>query len=424
MTNSRPKFETIARLALATLLVLVFTGWTTYVYLGETLITSMYEQHSISLFNVDQTVRKSHTVPELLRLTQHALALFSAVVALAIASWSFRHQLSRFLSATTLSAAIRRLRPEALPLSVTIGCSFVCFLSLYRLSYEADWYNISEAMAFTIDPPYRHRILFVLFANLVRLLTQLPVATCFFVSQLLAIILVMHSMRKWAALFVPRDVAVTAQLLLVAMLVPTFSYRTFYDIAIVFFYTMCLWLLFKRRWAAYLLLFTVGTLNHEVALLLVFPATAIAHGSGMARWRLLSFVVLQVVAYAAVRGALFYFLPVSRAWSGGRVWTNLEMVFHFYERPNQLIETAILWVWFSGAFLAIKRAPKDLWRAVVLLPVLLIVIGLFGRINEARLFNPFIPVAIGLILCGIWTQRSELGPQGAREAPQAQPRMG
>ena len=58
-------------------------------------------------------------------------------------------------------------------------------------------------------------------------------------------------------------------------------------------------------------------------------------------------------------------------------------------------------LWFLAAgCLGFRRAPQDLRRATILLPLLLGSTVLVGQINEARQFVAFIPIAIGLILCG------------------------
>ena len=148
-------------------------------------------------------------------------------------------------------------------ISLWLACCWTCFLILYQAGSERPWYRIQDIMALTGDPPFQHRMLFVWIAQAVQ--AVLPSATylkCFYISQILAILLSFYFIRKWAELFAPRKLAFAAQPLLAVMLMQTITYYTFYDIAIVFFYTICLTTLFQRRFFPYLVFFGLGTLNH------------------------------------------------------------------------------------------------------------------------------------------------------------------
>jgi hypothetical protein len=55
--------------------------------------------------------------------------------------------------------------------------------------------------------------------------------------------------------------------------------------------------------------------------------------------------------------------------------------------------------WYVGAALAFKSADPFLKRASILLPMQLGIYSIYGQLNEARLFNGFLPILIGIYLC-------------------------
>ena len=384
------------------LMVFLAAAWTLYGLYGERLVSAMYAQKAISFLRVGAHIRAQRTISDLLHDIEDGLVAVTALCSGLVVFLLFRRR--KMQSSTD---ATPRLQSQAgigrllFSVSVLLSCSWCCFMAL-RHGHEEPWYVISRAMTFAVGPPYRHRVLFILVGRLLDVLwPSLSLRFCFFTSQLFAILLAMIFIKKWAAMFVDRDVAFVAQLLLAAMLVPTFSYWNSYDVGIVLFYTACLWFLFKRRTVLYLVAFVLGTLNHEIMLFLVILSAFVCYKSRMNTRALAAFAIAQLGLYGLVRAALFHFLPVPRAWQAGKVWFNFETLFHFYERPRFLARTAITMLWFLAAgCLGFRRAPQDLRRATILLPLLLGSTVLVGQINEARQFVAFIPIAIGLILCG------------------------
>jgi len=189
-------------------------------------------------------------------------------------------------------------------------------------------------------------------------------------------------------------------------LAPTFTYFTFFDIGIVFFYAAGLTMLLQGRRAYYLILISLGVLNHENILLLIIVSAVICYGEK--RW--LAFVALQLSLYLAIRAALFHLIPVPRAWQHGYVWVNIDL---FLFKPAALVSTVLLFLWFVFAlFIARASAPVALRRCTILLPLLLGIAILVGRLNEARLFDAFLPIAVVLILRGFGDARST----GSRQA--------
>jgi hypothetical protein len=223
------------------------------------------------------------------------------------------------------------------------------------------------------------------------------------------ILLLFYWIKKWAGLFIERKFAFISQLLLAVILIPTITYFNFYDIGVVLFSTMALYFLFKRQFFWYLAAFGIGTLNHEVILLLVFVYWTIYYDQEK-KSRLAFFILAQLLLYAAVRSVLFLSIPVSRPFDYGIVWFNLAYFIDPSKLPwmswlvwrRLLLENLLCFIfWYTIAALGIKSAPKQLKRSIILLPLLIGVLFFFGKFNEARLFNSFIPVLVGLILCSI-----------------------
>jgi hypothetical protein len=200
---------------------------------------------------------------------------------------------------------------------------------------------------------------------------------------------------------VGQRLAFLGPLLLAAILPPTFTYYTFYDLGIVLFFTVCLNLLMQERLVLYCIALAIGTLNHESTLFLIPVSMAMGLTSGMPRARAIGFLGGQIAAYAAVRLLLLYFMPVAQLTKAPKFWWNLERM------PVVLVIPALTWgVWYALAAVGFPHAPAKLQRSAVLLPLLMAMAVIIGNIEEARLFDAFAPTLIGLLLCGlaVWTR--------------------
>jgi hypothetical protein len=311
---------------------------------------------------------QAHSPDELFRWMTKALFELSVLALLLFAGWIWSGNRNR----TNDNYGLRSLFWIA-------TCSAVCIVALRMQGYNSTWYPIEKAMTFTANPPYVHRVLFVLIAKLVKSVTGLSDIHSFFISQFIAIVLAMTAILKWAELFIDKSQTFLAPVLLAAMLVPTFSYFTFYDIGIVFFYSAGLTMLLQRRWAYYLILLSVGVLNHENILLMIIVSAVVCYSEK--KW--LSFLAVQLSLYLAIRAVLFHWIPVSRAWAQGTIWIN---IYFFLFSRGILISTAIQLLWFALSLLIARvSAPTALKRCTILLPLLLVVSVLVGQLNESRL---------------------------------------
>jgi hypothetical protein len=287
------------------------------------------------------------------------------------------------------------LRPRAFQVSIALGCSSALFLLLMRCGSEATWYPLEVLINNpSALPVFGHRLLWVWVADLIhRLAPSLSYSACYLLSQIPPTILAIVVIGEWSALFIQPSLRWIGQLLLVPMLATTFSYFNFFDISIVFFYALCLLLLYRRRFVAFAVVVGVATLNHENALLLVVLAgfETLRYGK-----RTCAAVTLgSLSAHLAARFLIQYVLPTSK-FVDWRIWTNL--IYPFIH-PRLLIESALaLAFWWIAAGVAWPSVDPFLRRAAILLPMLLAVTFLFGQFHEPRQFDAMIPVVIGFIV--------------------------
>jgi hypothetical protein len=279
---------------------------------------------------------------------------------------------------------------------VWVLCTYGLIHVLYFIGAEGSWLTLRDALGFTAGPPFNHRVLFVLIARGFRLLRPgLHDPAVYFLSQIIAGAAAMWLIQPWARRFVPGSVAVWSRPLLLVLLIPTFTYWTFYDIGIVFFFTAALLALTTGRWLLYLAVFALGILNHENMVLIVPIAIALRYRT----WRIgvagIAWVGAQLALYAAIRWGMFQILPATAAWQSGKLAYNLGLLHH----PLSLMKTV---VWLTGwglvMWTARRRLPREIVIASFLLPEILIVSIPVGQLNELRLFNPCLPVLVVGIL--------------------------
>jgi hypothetical protein len=382
-------------------------GWLAYRQGGRAAVDALYEQRGISLLVVPDAVRSRATADDCYRFGGWFLAGASAVI---VASAIATHGLSRDAAAPVRSALPRL----AIVWGVPLATAAALFVTYQHSCYEGDFYRIEDAMRLRVEPPFRHRVLFVGAAWAVKaLVPDVSYRQTFLLTQAAAAALAVWATQAWCRRVVPTRACVFAGPLLGMMLVPTFQYYTFYDFGIVFFYALGLLLLHDRRYLAFVLLAALGTLNHESMLFLMLLSGVLARSQG-ASWRYaIGFVAVQLAVYAAVRGLLFWSMPVDIAWMPGKIWLNLERL----SRLDNLHRTAALMLWFVLAIVAgAPAASPQLRWTIVLLPVLWGMTLLVGQINEARQFVAFVPVATALLLVGYARLERQPEAPGARAA--------
>jgi hypothetical protein len=307
---------------------------------------------------------------------------------------------------------MNRWRQNLFDLCVWVGVTWACYHVFRNQGYEAEWYPLEPVIDFTADPPFRHRLLMALPARLLmETVAGLSVLYAFLLTQLIAIALAVGVMMVWSRLFIHRALVGLGPLLMLAMLAPTFHYFTYYDVAVVLFSAACLTCLLHGWLPLYLLIFFVGTFNHEIMLVLVLDAAVILWAEGMEPRRVAAFVVINLLTYVLARAILFGLLPVETAWNAGKSAANVEILLH---HPKNMLKVVLtVGCWLAAAAIGWRHAPKMLrLAAAVHLPQLVVIDWLFGQINESRMFNNFVPLAVALVLCFVHHQLDALpGPK-------------
>jgi hypothetical protein len=291
------------------------------------------------------------------------------------------------------------MRHRIVSILVWLGTSWTCFQVLKEHGYEGRWMPLQDIMKFSFPAPFSHRALFVVLADAIQAaFPSFGYLKCFLLSQLVAILAAFEAIRRWAALFVRAEFAFLAQLLLAVILIPTLRYYNFYDFGIVFFFSASLLCLFQERFFLYLGLLALGTLNHEIVLLLVPVYLALQLPQGIKRLETWGRVALQLSVWGGVRLVMFWLLPSGMA-PRILIATNLQEILH----PTAGLLTRYLGpaLWMGVAVLGYRHAPPALRRTVILLPMLVATTFVFGQFHEVRQFDAFVPVLVALILCAL-----------------------
>jgi hypothetical protein len=279
---------------------------------------------------------------------------------------------------------------------VTLGLSISVFTVLATFAREDYFAPLETLMTKPISlSVYGQRLLLVWLADAVKLLVpSLSYRRCYLATQFLATLAAIYMIGQWAVLIVGKQWKLLSQLLFVAMLIPTITYGTFYDIAMVCIYATALFLLRKRQYYAFVATVAIGTLNHENTLLLVPVAAFVLWGAKP--WRIsLGVPFAAFAAWVAVRLTIQRFIPETSHFDL-HLWTNLVSLSH----PSaELIKSfASLIFWWLCAAIGFQSASQFVRRATILLPALIAVTAIAGRFVEARQFDAFIPLTIVLIL--------------------------
>ena len=358
----------------------------------------LYHSGFINVFNVPVELAKDKNINDITSLATVGMFLFSSLIVVIFLVYQFSDKI-RIITKTIFMEKINDdYIKRILNFCVLIGCSWACFHSLLYQGYQGDWYVIEDLMNYNGWSPFQQRILFILFAKTIKyLIPGLTYIQSYCISQIVPIVLAFYFMKKWAELFIRNNYSFIAQLILLAMIIPTISYYTFYDFGIIFFFTLCLYLLFMGHISAYYIVFVIGILNHEIILFMVFLYLAMYLKGDILYNKIWISVLFQFALFVGVRLLQFKYLPGTDLTAQGRIWINLNDIVN---RPHILVNSFItISVWYIFSLFGIKYAPQKLKKCVLLFPMLTIMTLFVGQLNELRQFDAYIPVAIALIMC-------------------------
>lgn len=281
-----------------------------------------------------------------------------------------------------------------------VGSSITILMALKR-GYEGSWYPLSTIIHHpeAAEPPFGYRPLLPLLAAwLQHVFHSMSDHNVFIATQTLSIAGTVYLLGKWTSLYLPTFGRPVGYMLAAIMLAPNIGYLTFYDIALTGFWTACLILLHDNKPIAYLIVFTLATFNHENILLLV-PCAILYYWRRMSPGRLAAFALAQIVAWSSARYLVVSLIP---AITPALFENNLALNLTFWKSypKGALLFTALRLVpWWALAAMGWNFAPRLLRCAAITLPGLFLVTFLFGRFDEPRQFDAFIPVCIGFIAC-------------------------
>jgi hypothetical protein len=243
---------------------------------------------------------------------------------------------------------------------------------------------------------FGQRLLLVWPAMLLKhLVPRLSYIQAFLAVQGVAIVIMVYLVGEWSALFIGRNQKFLGQILLALFLLPTFGYFNAHDIGVVIFYTLCFFFLYKKQYWLFGIAFAAGILNHQNILLLIPTAVVVLWGREK-RSTVLWVAGITSVVYFLIRFILNVAIPIPQTHEV-KVWWNMRQI---AELKQTLVfgELSVL-PWYVCGAAALESADPFLKRAAILLPMQYVIYFAYGQLNEARLFNGFVPILIGIFLC-------------------------
>lgn len=359
----------------------------------------LFEQALLSIAKYDVNIVNGYMNPtesDLRQALRFGLMVIGSFVLLVGALYSVR-------SHVLVNQDVER---KLFSVSMTVVCAGSIFVALAQPAYELMSFSPVETLMTDPGslPIFGHRLLLVWFADALKMIIpSLSYRRCYLATQLVAAFATTYIVGRWSSLFIGKQWKFLGQIMLAVMLIPNFLYCSFYDVPMVFFYTACLMLLYRRSYLWFIALLGIATLNHENTLLLVGVAVFTIHGVAPRRtWLGVSLAAFAV--WLAVRASMQYFLPMNAHFEP-HVWSNLLDLIH---PPGDLFKSAgTLFFWWICGAIGFRHSNRFVRRATILLPGLIAVTFVAGHFNEARQFAAYIPVAIALILSYV---RNELIP--------------
>jgi hypothetical protein len=274
-----------------------------------------------------------------------------------------------------------------------IALGVLCWF-LYSFNWDYPRTSLQGMLEGTAHRPFVTRALVPLVA---RIITELlPVGAREVVSALMFLSLLgfVWALRHLAHTFWPPSARLDAALLLslLGQAPLMFAYRMIYDFTTLFLFTLCLALMARERWAAFLAVYAVSCVNRETTVLIPAVFLAVCYDRLPVR-RLAALAVAQAIIFLAIRGALTWQF---RDNPGGNF--EFSLFFQLLIYAHMPLESAAHALLAAAALMLVvygfRRKPRFLRRAfIVLAPALLALYLLFGNPWEIRAFYELYPVS-------------------------------
>jgi hypothetical protein len=280
----------------------------------------------------------------------------------------------------------------------TLACTCALCLYIFKITHDSSWSPVDVLVTNPGTLPiFGHRLLFVWLGQAFQ--TAVPTLSplrCYYASQMITALLAIYAVGRWSAIHVGEALSPLGQVLAVILISTCLDYRNFYDIGIVFFFSCGLLALYRRKYVWFVVVATVGTLNHENVLLLVPTAAFLLYDTEPRRvW--LAVVAASLAGHLLARAAMQYLIPF-QGHVDWRIWSNMTKPFLYHR--EMAFSLLALGGWYALGLMSLPACDKRLRRLLLLFPMLCGVTFLFGQFHEPRQFNAFIPVLIAVLLKG------------------------
>ncbi len=281
-----------------------------------------------------------------------------------------------------------------------LACTSALCIYIFKMTFDGPWAPVDVLMSNPgALPIFGHRLLFVWFADAIHAVhPSLSPLRCYYVSQVVVALLALYAVGQWSALHVGKALGSVGQVLAVVLISSCLTYRNFYDIGVVFFFSCALLALYRRQYVWFVVIVTVSTLNHENALLLIPMAAFLLFDSEPRRvW--LAVVGSSLVGHMLARAALQHFIPFQ---------TNLQWdpLGEFHQVLPASKRTGVLRACIGRLVRARPHELVGLRQEAATSSVALPDAArsgpvLVGMVNEPRMFNAFIPVLVAVLLTAL-----------------------
>ena len=139
----------------------------------------------------------------------------------------------------------------------------------------------------------------------------------------------------------------------------------------------------------------------------------------MKPWKLAALTVAQLAAWTGVRYLVVSMFPGEPVLFENHLF-NLTFWRYYYSHALFYF-AASLFPWWALAAMGWKYAPRILRCAALSFPGLIVVTFLFGKFDEPRQFDAFIPTCVGFIACLIasLTRPDSTNPISSKDSSQS-----
>jgi len=309
----------------------------------------------------------------------------------------------------------------ALP-AIYLGAAILLTNIYWQSTQQLATATLAMFVAGVANKPFAYRILMPTLLGITAEANGLSLQLADIALRVLILTATMLLLRRWLRHFIHPLLADVMPLLLGVMLPWSFLFYWPYDFAGILIWTACLLCLVERRYATYLLLFTLGTLNRETAIFLIGLF-------GLTQWDLLGprRTLQWCAGQAAIWLTVFVGLRLLIHPTGGdavefHLLANLDYLLHgqgfgpLEHWVRLLSGLGFMWVL---AFWHWRRKSPFLRRACWLFAPYFLVMLVVARFVETRVWYEWIPIV--LALSGQTLAEFHRNTGGASMAPSAVP---